>query len=134
MMNGEVLTLEEASELLRLGAGTVRRLAQRGELPGRKLGQQWRFSRQALLGCLAQPAFTPLPAVPNPVLEDPLRAALVVALGSPSSPPDPGRYQPLLEEEDVAEGTEEEEAAVWAALSEPAWLETHPSDQEGDDS
>src|SRR5690242_16738972 len=49
----EVLTLEEAAELLRADAGAIRELAEKGELPGRKLGEDWRFSREALIAWLA---------------------------------------------------------------------------------
>jgi excisionase family DNA binding protein len=45
----EVLTLEDASELLRVAAEDVEALATAGELPGRKIGEAWRFSRAALL-------------------------------------------------------------------------------------
>jgi excisionase family DNA binding protein len=49
----EVLTAEQLAELLQVDAKTVRSLAARGELPGRKLGRQWRFSRRAVLDWLA---------------------------------------------------------------------------------
>ena len=52
----EVLTLEEAAELLRVEERVVERLAARGELPGRKLGREWRFTRAALLEWLGQAA------------------------------------------------------------------------------
>jgi excisionase family DNA binding protein len=55
----DVLTLEEAAELLQANPEDVRRLAERGDLPGRKLGRAWRFSRAAVLAWLAgadQPA------------------------------------------------------------------------------
>jgi excisionase family DNA binding protein len=51
----EVLTLEQLSELLQVEAKTVRSLAARGDLPGRKLDSQWRFSRRAVLEWLATP-------------------------------------------------------------------------------
>jgi excisionase family DNA binding protein len=51
----EVLTVREAAELLRVGEHTVRALAARGELPARRLGRRWRFSRRALLDWLAAP-------------------------------------------------------------------------------
>jgi excisionase family DNA binding protein len=47
--SADVLTLDEAAELLRVEPRTIRELAVRGELPGRKLGREWRFARQALL-------------------------------------------------------------------------------------
>jgi excisionase family DNA binding protein len=53
--DGDVLTVAEAARLLRVGETTVRDLAARGELPGRKLGRQWRFSRRALLEWLGAP-------------------------------------------------------------------------------
>lgn len=45
----EVLTPEQAAELLQVDAATVLVLAEGGELPGRKLGSEWRFARAALL-------------------------------------------------------------------------------------
>jgi excisionase family DNA binding protein len=49
----EVLTAEQLAELLQVDAKTVRSLAARGELPGRKLGREWRFSRRAVFDWLA---------------------------------------------------------------------------------
>jgi excisionase family DNA binding protein len=52
----DVLTLEQLAELLQVDEKTVRALAAKGELPGRKLGREWRFSREAVLDWLATPA------------------------------------------------------------------------------
>jgi excisionase family DNA binding protein len=49
----EVLTLDGAAELLQLPAEAVAELAAAGELPGRKVGDEWRFSRAAVLAWLA---------------------------------------------------------------------------------
>ena len=49
----EVLTPEEAASLLRVEAPDVVAAAEDGELPGRRLGGQWRFSHAALLAWLA---------------------------------------------------------------------------------
>jgi excisionase family DNA binding protein len=49
----EVLTVEQAAELLRVDADTVRTLAREGKIPGRKVGRHWRFSRAAVLEWLA---------------------------------------------------------------------------------
>jgi excisionase family DNA binding protein len=49
----DVLTAEQLAELLQVDEKTVRTLAASGELPGRKLGRHWRFSRQAVLDWLA---------------------------------------------------------------------------------
>ena len=54
----DVLTIEQLAELLQIDEKTVRALASKGELPGRKLGRQWRFSRQAVLEWLATPERT----------------------------------------------------------------------------
>ncbi|HWH55075.1 MAG TPA: helix-turn-helix domain-containing protein [Gaiellaceae bacterium] len=49
----DVLTVEQLAELLQVDEKTVRTLASKGELPGRKLGRHWRFSRHAVLEWLA---------------------------------------------------------------------------------
>ncbi len=48
----EVLTLEQLASLLELDIEAVRALAEQADLPGRKLGEQWRFSRSAILAWL----------------------------------------------------------------------------------
>src|SRR3954452_22228097 len=45
----EVLTAEEAAELLRTDPATVIGMATDGTLPGRKLGDDWRFTREAIM-------------------------------------------------------------------------------------
>jgi excisionase family DNA binding protein len=49
----DVLTLSEASLFLRVTKDDVLQLADAGCLPGRKIGQHWRFSKKALLDWLA---------------------------------------------------------------------------------
>jgi excisionase family DNA binding protein len=48
----EVLTLDQLAELLSLDVEATRALAEAGELPGRRLGEEWRFSRRAILDWL----------------------------------------------------------------------------------
>ncbi|MBX5441240.1 MAG: helix-turn-helix domain-containing protein [Solirubrobacteraceae bacterium] len=48
----EVLTLEEAAQLLRVPADFLRARAEAGEVPGRRLGDEWHFRREALLAWL----------------------------------------------------------------------------------
>jgi len=55
----QVLTLEEAAALLRLPIEAVRARAIGGDLPGRAFGDEWRFSRAALLAWLAYGEATP---------------------------------------------------------------------------
>lgn len=45
----EILTVEETASLLKVSPSTVRNLARRGLLPGRKVGKEWRFTRSAVL-------------------------------------------------------------------------------------
>jgi excisionase family DNA binding protein len=49
----EVLNADEAAEFLGVNPYTIRQKARQGEMPGRKVGKEWRFSRQALLQWLA---------------------------------------------------------------------------------
>jgi excisionase family DNA binding protein len=48
----EVLTLDEAADLLIVPARELTKLADKGELPGRRIAGEWRFSRSALLAWL----------------------------------------------------------------------------------
>jgi excisionase family DNA binding protein len=50
----DVLTLEEVAELLSVSPEEVAALAAGGELPGRRIGDAWRFARVAVLEWLAQ--------------------------------------------------------------------------------
>jgi excisionase family DNA binding protein len=45
----EVLNVDEAAEYLGFNPVTVRLKARSGEIPGRKIGREWRFSRRRLL-------------------------------------------------------------------------------------
>jgi excisionase family DNA binding protein len=49
----EVLTLEDLAALLQADPAVVAELADAGELPGRRVGGAWRFSREAVLAWLA---------------------------------------------------------------------------------
>ena len=49
----EVLTVEQAAALLQVEPAEVTALAEAGELPGRRIGEAWRFPRAALLEWLA---------------------------------------------------------------------------------
>ena len=50
----EVLTAAQAADLLQVSESEIEALAERGELPGRRIGDQWRFARSALLTWLAE--------------------------------------------------------------------------------
>ncbi len=46
---GEVLTLAEVAELLQVDEDAVRELAEARDIPGRRIGDDWRFARGAVL-------------------------------------------------------------------------------------
>jgi excisionase family DNA binding protein len=46
--HNEIMKIPEVAALLKIAEKTVYVLAQRGELPGFKVGGQWRFSRSAI--------------------------------------------------------------------------------------
>jgi len=48
-----VMTIDQVAAYLQLGRRSVYRLAQRGELPGRKILGRWRFSRREIDAWLA---------------------------------------------------------------------------------
>jgi excisionase family DNA binding protein len=57
----QVLTVGEAAALLRVAEADVTTAAEAGELPGRRIGGEWRFAREALmtwLGALGAPSAT----------------------------------------------------------------------------
>lgn len=49
----DILTVEEVAELLAVAPALIERLARDGELPGRQIGDAWRFARSAVLAWLA---------------------------------------------------------------------------------
>lgn len=49
----EVLTQSEAAAFLRVDADELQETAERGEVPARRIGKEWRFSRLALIDWLA---------------------------------------------------------------------------------
>jgi excisionase family DNA binding protein len=62
----DVLTLEGVAELLAVESELVAELAASGELPGRLIGERWRFARSAVLAWLASPAGgAPAPDAPG---------------------------------------------------------------------
>ena len=49
----DTLVLSEAAEVLKMHPDTVKKHAENNEIPGRKIGRNWRFSRRALEAYLA---------------------------------------------------------------------------------
>lgn len=51
----EIMNSKQAGEFLQIDENNVIELAEAGQLPGRKLGPVWRFSRDALVAWLSTP-------------------------------------------------------------------------------
>ena len=44
----EILTLQQAAEMLQISERTIQRMLKAGEIPGSQVGGQWRFDREQL--------------------------------------------------------------------------------------
>jgi len=68
-MNYEIMTIEEVAAYLRVSERTVYDWAQKGQLPGGKLGTTWRFKRSDIEGWVNRRISTTssAPATPSPV-------------------------------------------------------------------
>jgi len=44
-MDNQIFTLVELSEYLRISIHTIYKLSQKGKIPGRKIGKQWRYMK-----------------------------------------------------------------------------------------
>ena len=55
-LGDEVLTLDQAAELLQFHPNTIRQQAQAGKLPGSHIAGAWRFRRSALLAHITDTA------------------------------------------------------------------------------
>ena len=51
----DVLTPAQAAALLQVDEDAVLALAEDGRLPGRRIGEEWRFARAALVAWLSEP-------------------------------------------------------------------------------
>jgi len=51
-----VMTIAEVAAYLRIPRGSVYKLAQRGKIPGQKVGRHWRFRREAINHWLDTPS------------------------------------------------------------------------------
>lgn len=53
-MNNDIMTIREVAEYLRLNEKTTYRYAAEGQIPGFKIGGNWRFRRADIEGWIAQ--------------------------------------------------------------------------------
>lgn len=103
----DVLTLEDAAEYLKVDYGQIRRLIKEQGLPGRKIGEDWRFLRGAIADWLRAPGGSPAPVVAPvaqqsarpenrqvPADRPPFRERFSQeGDGRPQRPPRPGRFE-----------------------------------------
>lgn len=52
-MENDILTLEQATDFLRVSEKTLIKLLREEHVPARKIGREWRFNRQALINWIA---------------------------------------------------------------------------------
>ena len=57
----DILTVDEAAELLKIPRSSVYKLAQQGKIPAKKVGRHWRFHRLTLVNWIADVAPSPNP-------------------------------------------------------------------------
>ncbi len=78
----EILTIREVAAYLKLPVSTVYRLAERRDLPGHKVGRQWRFHKSVLDEWFRQHAATSRSTVLVVDDEEAIRELMVTALAS----------------------------------------------------
>src|SRR5215813_15408734 len=78
----EILTIRDVASYLKLPVSTVYRLAERRDLPGHKVGRQWRFHKSVLDEWFRQHAATSRSAILVVDDEEAIRELMVTALSS----------------------------------------------------
>ena len=77
-MPGDILTLQQASELLKIDADTLRVLARKGKVPATKIGRQWRFDESLLREWVRERSLSSLAQPGSPRARAPLKPARCV--------------------------------------------------------
>ena len=80
--SAEILTIREVAAYLKLPVSTVYRLAERRDLPGHKVGRQWRFHKSVLDDWFRQHAATSRSTVLVVDDEEAIRELMVTALST----------------------------------------------------
>ncbi len=79
----EILNIDEAAAYLGVSTKTFQRVLRAGEMPGRKVGREWKFSRRALEGWIGKSLSRDFLDLEDRVEEEPAPAA---AAAAPSTP------------------------------------------------
>src|SRR5215468_1389636 len=80
--NAEILTIREVAGYLKLPVSTIYRLAERRDLPGHKVGRQWRFHKSVLDEWFRQHAATSRSTILVVDDEEAIRELMVTALAT----------------------------------------------------
>lgn len=78
MPDREILNIDEAAALLGVSVKTFSKVLRHGDVPGRKVGREWKFSRQALIDWIGQSKsrhFMESDGATNPIPERPGRGS-----------------------------------------------------------
>jgi excisionase family DNA binding protein len=62
----EILTIEQAADMLQVSVRTLQRMVKKKQIPGRQVGSQWRFDREQLrqwVRCEVEVPVEPKPAL-----------------------------------------------------------------------
>ena len=60
----EILTIEQAADLLQVSVRTLQRMVKKGQVPGRQIGSQWRFDQDQLRAWVRCEVEMPVPVEP----------------------------------------------------------------------
>ena len=52
--SSQIMTVEEVAEFLKLSKITVYKLVKKGDLPGFRVGNSWRFRRETIAGIISK--------------------------------------------------------------------------------
>ena len=53
-VSSQIMTVEEVAEFLKLSKITVYKLVKKGDLPGFRVGNSWRFRRETIAGIVSK--------------------------------------------------------------------------------
>lgn len=60
--SAQIMTVEEVADFLKLSKITVYKLVKKGDLPGFRVGNSWRFRREMIVGIISSQAGQQPPA------------------------------------------------------------------------
>ncbi len=85
MPDREILNIDGAAALLGVSVKTFSKVLRQGDVPGRKVGREWKFSRQALIDWIGQAKsrnFMEADGTMGPAAERPIRGSSAASAAS----------------------------------------------------